>query len=603
MTNRLANSTSPYLLQHAENPVDWWEWGPTALAEAKRRDVPLLISVGYAACHWCHVMAHESFEDADVAAAMNASTVPVKVDREERPDIDAVYMHATTAMTGQGGWPMTVFATPDGAPFYAGTYFPRQQFRQLLQAVGEAWIHRRDEVIAQGAAIVQACATSELRPADVSRVCPIGGPCPPVSPVEAAVLDSATKALQSEYDAVNGGFGGAPKFPTQPALAFLLAHHHRTADVGSLTMVAHTAEQMARGGIHDQLAGGFARYSVDSSWTVPHFEKMLYDNALLLPTYLELYRMTGEEFFGRVADGVARFIVDELATPEGGFAAALDADAPGLDGCSVEGASYVWTPAQLVATLGADDGRWAAEIFGVTESGTFEAGASVLQLAVDPDDPQRFADVRDRLLAARRQRPQPLRDDKVVAAWNGFAITALTDYAAARGTAWADGAAWADEAADGAARLLLELHLVDGRLRRVSRNGRVGVAAGILEDHAAVATAFLARHTSEQGGPWLAAAGSLLDTMAAHFTDELGNFTDTADDAEALAYRRTDLTDGPTPSGTALAVDVLRRFQLATADEVASDQGWRTLAGSSALIADHPRFAAGLAAVAEEWVV
>ncbi|MDQ2848417.1 MAG: thioredoxin domain-containing protein [Actinomycetota bacterium] len=591
MTNRLANSTSPYLLQHAENPVDWWEWGPEALAEAKRRDVPLLISVGYAACHWCHVMAHESFEDSEVATAINASTVPVKVDREERPDIDAVYMHATTAMTGQGGWPMTVFATPEGAPFYAGTYFPREHFLRLLQAVGEAWTDRRDEVIAQGAAIVQASASSELRPADVSRVCPIGGPCPSVSPVDAAVLDSAADALRSEYDAVNGGFGRAPKFPTQPALAFLLAHHRRTRDPGSLTTVAHTAERMARGGIHDQLAGGFARYSVDSSWTVPHFEKMLYDNALLLPTYLELWQATGEEFFGRAADGVARFIVDELATPEGGFAAALDADADGI-----EGASYVWTPAQLVQTLGADDGSWAVEIFGVTESGTFEAGASVLQLPADPEDAQRFADVRARLLAARRQRPQPLRDDKVVAAWNGFAISALTGYAVARG------AAWADEAADRAARLLLDLHVVDGRLRRVSRNGQVGVAAGILEDHAAMATAFLARHTSKDGGPWLAAAGSLLETMATHFTDELGNFSDTPDDAEPLAYRRTDLTDGPTPSGTALAVDALRRFQLATGEEAANDQGWRTLAGSSALIADHPRFAAGLAAVAEEWV-
>ncbi|MDQ6659103.1 MAG: thioredoxin domain-containing protein [Actinomycetota bacterium] len=597
MTNRLASSTSPYLLQHAQNPVDWWEWGSQALAEARRRDVPLLISVGYAACHWCHVMAHESFEDSEVAAAINAGTLPVKVDREERPDIDAVYMHATTAMTGRGGWPMTVFATPAGAPFYAGTYFAREHLLRLLAAVGEAWTHRRDEVIAQGSAVVQACASSELRPTDVSRVCPIGGPCPPVSPVDAAVLDKAADSLRSAHDTLNGGFGGPPKFPTQPALAFLLAHHRRTGDAGSLTVVSHTALRMARGGIHDQLAGGFARYSVDSSWTVPHFEKMLYDNALLLATYVQLWRATGEEFFGRVADGIARFIVDELGTPAGGFAAALDADAPGTDGASVEGASYVWTPAQLIETLGSDDGRWAAEIFGVTESGTFEAGASVLQLPDDPDDAHRFADVRARLLVARRQRPQPLRDDKVVAAWNGFAITALTGYAAARA------AAWADEAADRAARLLLELHVVQGRLRRVSRNGRVGTAAGILEDHAAVTTAFLARHTSVNGGPWLAAAGALVDTMSEHFTDEFGIFSDTADDAEVLAYRRTDLTDGPTPSGTALAIDALRRIQLVIGDEVASDLAWRTLAGSSALIADHPRFAAGLATVAEDWVV
>ncbi|WP_037362191.1 thioredoxin domain-containing protein [Nakamurella lactea] len=590
MPNRLRHSLSPYLLQHADNPVDWWQWGPDALAEARRRDVPLLISVGYAACHWCHVMAHESFEDSEVAAAINAHTVPIKVDREERPDIDSVYMQATVAMTGQGGWPMTVFAAPDGTPFHAGTYYPREQLLRLLAAVDEAWTHRRAEVLAQGNAIVDACSTGGPALTDVTRVCPVGGPCPPVAPVDSRKLDAAAAALLRDIDPVNGGFRGAPKFPTQPALQFLLAQHHRTGDGATLTAVARTGERMARGGIHDQLAGGFARYSVDATWTVPHFEKMLYDNALLLSTYLDLFEATGREYFGGVADGIARFLIEDLGTPEGGFAAALDADTGG-----VEGATYVWTPQQLSEVLGESDGNWAAEVFGVSPAGTFEAGSSVLRLPEDPLDAGLFSSVKKRLLAARRERPQPLQDDKVVACWNGLTIVALTRYATVRGSDLADAAA------ERAAELLRDVHLADGRVARVSRHGRVGTAAGILEDQAAVAGAFLARSRSAGGAGehWAAAARSVVDAMLAHFVDEAGRFQDTADDAEILAYARTDVTDGPTPSGTALAADVLLAFAAATGDAGFDDQLWRTLAGASEIISEHPRFAAGLAAVAE----
>jgi uncharacterized protein YyaL (SSP411 family) len=589
--NRLQGSLSPYLLQHATNPVDWWQWGPDALAEARRRDVPLLISVGYAACHWCHVMAHESFSDPEVAAAINAGTVPVKVDREERPDVDATYMRATVAMTGQGGWPMTVFAAPDGTPFHAGTYYPREHFLALLAAVDQAWTERRSAVLEQGAAVVQACVAGGIRLDDVTRVCPIGGPCPPVSPVEPQTLDMAAAALLRDADHVHGGFGGAPKFPNQPALAFLLAHHRRSGNGAALAATVRAAEGMAAGGIHDQLAGGFARYSVDATWTVPHFEKMLYDNALLLDTYLDLADITGRQRFADVADGIARFLVEDLGTPEGGFAAALDADTDG-----VEGATYVWTPAELTRILGPDDGAWAGDVFGVTPPGTFEAGTSVLQLPAEPADRSRFDRIRELLLTVRSERPQPLRDDKVVACWNGLAISALTRYGAARN------APWAEMAADRAAVLLRDLHVADGRVRRVSRGGRAGESLGLLEDHAAVAAAFLARSTSA-GDDWATRAGELVQTIADRFTDPAGRLRDTADDAETLAFPTTELTDGPLPSGTALAADVLREYGRRTGDDRYDDLLWRTLAGASRIIGQHPRFAAGLATVAESAVV
>ncbi len=385
MPNRLAQATSPYLQQHADNPVDWWEWSDEALAVAQELDRPILLSVGYAACHWCHVMAHESFEDPATAAYMNDHYINIKVDREERPDIDAVYMKATTAMTGQGGWPMTCVLTPTGEPFFAGTYFPPEPrqgapaFTQVLQALAEAWRDRRDEVLKVSDDVL-----AHLQ----QNTDTVGGALGPDE------LDAAVDELAKQYDAEAGGFGASPKFPPSMVLEFLLRNAARTDSAQALGMVASTCQAMARGGMYDQLSGGFARYSVDRFWRVPHFEKMLYDNALLLRVYLHWWRQTGSLLGERIARETARFLLDELRTPEGGFASALDADSDGH-----EGTFYVWNPNQLMRLLGVDDGAWAAQLLGVTGPGTFERGFSTLQLRMDPDDPERWDDVRTKLLA------------------------------------------------------------------------------------------------------------------------------------------------------------------------------------------------------------
>ncbi|WP_446212736.1 thioredoxin domain-containing protein [Micromonospora sp. IBSANI012] len=594
--NRLADATSPYLLQHADNPVDWWPWCAEAFAEAKRRDVPVLISVGYAACHWCHVMAHESFENEQVGALVNDDFVAIKVDREERPDVDAVYMTATQAMTGQGGWPMTVFATPDGTPFFCGTYFPRANFIRLLQSVATAWRDQREAVLRQGAAVVEAIGGAQA----------VGGP---TAPLTAELLDSAADQLSREYDATNGGFGGAPKFPPHMNLLFLLRHHQRTGSPRSLEIARHTAEAMARGGIHDQLAGGFARYSVDAHWTVPHFEKMLYDNALLLRCYAQLWRLTGDRMARRVARDTARFLADELHRPGEGFASALDADTEG-----VEGLTYAWTPAQLVEALGEEDGRWAADLFEVTEEGTFEHGTSVLRLARDVDDVDpairaRWRDVVGRLLVARDTRPQPTRDDKVVAAWNGLAITAIAEFlrVAALYASPDDEDAnlmegvtiVADGAMRDAAEHLAAVHIVDGRLRRASRDKVVGEPAGVLEDYGCVAEAFCAMHQLTGEGRWLELAGGLLDVALARFAAPDGGFYDTADDAEQLVARPADPTDNATPSGRSAIVAALVAYAALTGESRYREAAEAALATVAPIVARHARFTGYAATVGE----
>ena len=581
MPNRLAAATSPYLLQHADNPIDWWEWSDEAFVEAAHRDVPVLLSVGYAACHWCHVMAHESFEDAATARQVNAEFVAIKVDREERPDIDAVYMAATQAMTGQGGWPMTCFLTPAAEPFHCGTYFPNAQFRTLLSAVTQAW--REDPVRVRGAAGEVAARLAD----NASLQLPPAG-------IDADALDQAAQAAATGFDEQHGGFGGAPKFPPSMTLEFLLRHHERTGDARSLEIVELTAGRMARGGLHDQLAGGFARYSVDSAWVVPHFEKMLYDNALLLRVYAHLARLTGDPLALRVAEGTAGFLLEDLRTPEGGFASALDADTDG-----VEGLTYAWTPEQLVEVLGADDGRWAAELLVVTGDGTFEHGSSTLQLPADPDDPARWDRIRRALLAARVRRPQPARDDKVITSWNGLAILALAEAGAAL-----DRLGWV-EAAERAADLLLEVHVVDGRLRRSSRDGVVGAAAGVLEDHALLADGLLALHQATGAPDRLAAATGLLDQALAHFADrdQPGVFFDTADDAEALLHRPREFTDNASPCGSSALAGALL-----TASVLVDEPGrYRAAAeeaarGVGTLATRYPRFAGHWLTAAEAMV-
>ncbi|MEI7716621.1 MAG: thioredoxin domain-containing protein [Mycobacterium sp.] len=579
--NTLGSATSPYLRQHADNPVHWQQWTPRALADAAERDKPILLSIGYAACHWCHVMAHESFEDDEVAAVMNSEFVCIKVDREERPDIDAIYMNATVALTGHGGWPMTCFLTPDGRPFFCGTYYPKGHFLQLLSAVASTWRERRDDVEEASVRIAE-----EL--GSIARRLPDGG-----ADVTPALCDRAAAAILADEDTANGGFGGAPKFPPSAVFEALLRHHERTGSPATLRSAARVGAAMARGGIYDQLAGGFARYSVDNAWVVPHFEKMLYDNALLLRAYAHWARRTADPLARRVAAQTARFLLDDLA--DGGmFTSSLDADADGR-----EGSTYVWTPQQLTGVLGDDDARWAVQVFAVT--GTFEDGASVLQLHADPDDQHRLDRVRAALLTARRARPQPARDDKIVTSWNGLAITAL-----------AEASVCLDDpellaAARRCAGRLLELHVVDGRLRRASLGGVVGESAAILEDYAMLATGLLALHQLTGEPAWLASASELLDVALRHFADpdRPGHWFDTADDAEALMLRPADPLDGATPSGASSITEAL----LTAAHLVDGERADRylqaavdALAVHSVLLERAPRSAGHWLAVAEAGV-
>ena len=575
MPNRLTAETSPYLLQHAHNPVDWWPWGPEAFAEAERLDRPVLLSIGYAACHLCHVMAHESFEDEATAEYMNAHFVNVKVDREERPDVDAVYMEAVQAMTGHGGWPMTSFLTAKGEPFFCGTYWPKERrqgmpsFNEVLASVVQTWETRRADVLEAATEVVER----------LSKPMPAGS-----TEITEALLDKAFEQLSRSYDGVHGGFGSAPKFPPSMVLEFLIRRAARTGE--GMDKVAHTCEAMARGGMYDQLGGGFARYSVDEKWVVPHFEKMLYDNALLLRVYVHWFRATGSETARRVATETADFLLRDLCTAEGGFASALDADTNG-----VEGLTYAWTPEQLREALGAADGAWAIEQFEVT--GTFEHGSSTLQRLLEPDDLERYARVQTTLLTARNERPQPGRDDKVVAAWNGLAVAALAeaaillkrpDYL---------------EAATRCAELVRTLHWVDGRLRRVSRDGTVGKHAGVLEDYADVAEGLLALYWATGDLEQLRGAHALLEVVLTQFADGQEGFWDTADDAERLIRRPQDPTDNATPSGAAAAAGALLTYAALTGSDRHRRAAETCLAGLAQLFGKHARFAGWALAVSE----
>jgi uncharacterized protein YyaL (SSP411 family) len=571
--NRLAAATSPYLLQHADNPVDWWEWGPDAFDEARRRGVPVLLSVGYSACHWCHVMAHESFEDDATAAYLNERYVSIKVDREERPDVDAVYMEATTAMTGHGGWPMTVVLDHDGGPFFAGTYFPdrprhgQPSFRQVLEAVHEAWTQRGDEV--------QRVAT-QLRE-HLNRAAPSA-----TGDFDREVVDAAVIGLERDFDESAGGFGNSPKFPPSMVLEFLLRVSTRLDDQAG-RMLDGTLDAMARGGIYDQLGGGFARYAVDRGWVVPHFEKMLYDNAQLMA----LYARRDDPLLRRIAAETADFVVRELGTAEGGFASALDADSEAPDGRMVEGAFYAWTPAQLVDVLGPDDGAWTARLLSVTDAGTFEHGASTLQLRADPEGPaetERWAGVRQRLLEARAGRARPARDDKVVAAWNGLAITGLCEVGVRHDRP--DLVVAAERAGD----LLARVHLRDGRLLRVSRDGVAGQHAGVLEDHGCVASGFLSLAQATANARWLALAGEVLDAALEHFRADDGGFHDTADDAEALVSRPRDPSDNASPSGLSSTIHALVTYAALTGSTRHREAAEAALSTAAALAAHAPRF-------------
>ncbi len=552
MANRLAVETSPYLRQHADNPVDWYPWGPAALERAAREDKPVLLSIGYAACHWCHVMAHESFEDPETAALMNDLFVCIKVDREERPDVDSVYMQAVQSMTGHGGWPMTMFLTPSGEPFYAGTYFPPSDrpgmpaFRRVLRSVADAYRSKRDRVEQTAAAMREIYAT--------------GARAGATSPLGPDTLDHAQHALAAHYDAAHGGFNGAPKFPPTMCLEFLLAYSVRTGAADAAEMALDTFRAMSRGGIYDQVGGGFHRYAVDDAWQVPHFEKMLYDNALLIGLGTHLWQSTQDADVRRVTEATLDWVRREMTDADGGFYASLDADSDGE-----EGKFYVWDESELDIVLGPDSAVFKA-YYGVTPGGNFE-GYNILHVAADPEDATRRAGItlgalnaaldraRQAVLAVRDRRTRPGRDEKKLAAWNGLTLRAVVQAARAFGRPADTSLALAN--AEFLARVLAR---PDGRVMRTHTEGTTKIP-GFLEDHAAVALGFLATYELTFDRVWLDRARSIAAAMDTWFWDaDINGFFDTARDAEPLITRPRDLTDNAMPSGTALAVELYLRL-------------------------------------------
>ena len=577
MANRLASETSPYLAQHAENPVDWYPWGEEALARARREDKPILLSIGYAACHWCHVMAHESFEDDETARVMNEMFVNIKVDREERPDLDSIYMQATQAMTGHGGWPMTVFLTPDTVPFYTGTYFPPEDrhgmpsFRRVLHAVADAYRSRRSGVEETAAKMRELYANTTL-------------PGTATGQLTAQTLDRAYRAIAQRYDARNGGFDDAPKFPQAMTLDFLLRYWRRTTTDYALEMVATSFRKMARGGIYDHLGGGFHRYAVDAIWLVPHFEKMLYDNALLARLGTHLWQATRDSEVRRVTEETIDWVAREMTSTTGGFYSSLDADSEGH-----EGTFYVWTREELDRALG-DDGALAAAYWGVTGEPNFEGkhilyapyeiGVVAARADVTVDDvAESVANARAVLLARRARRERPGRDEKILAAWNGLMLRGVAEAARAfsrddyRTLAVANG------------EFLLREMVRDGRVMR-SHTAGVTRIPGFLEDHAAVALGFLDLYALTFDDRWLAAAHRIADAVDEWFWDESANaYFDTARDHETLLTRPRDVTDNAVPAGTSLAVDLQLRLGELLGDAARRERALRVLGSLSEPVA------------------
>ncbi|HUF64924.1 MAG TPA: thioredoxin domain-containing protein [Gemmatimonadaceae bacterium] len=579
MPNRLASETSPYLLQHADNPVEWYPWGAEALTRARAEDRPILLSIGYAACHWCHVMEHESFEDPETASLMNELFVNIKVDREERPDLDGIYMQAVQAMTGHGGWPMTVFLTPEGAPFYGGTYFPPEDrhgipaFRKVLSAVSDAYANKPDTI----------ARTSEQLRSIYREIAPSA----PEAGLSPHALELAFRSLAQQYDARHGGFGGAPKFPASMALDFILRHWKRTGAGYALEIALESFRHMARGGIYDQVGGGFARYSVDAVWLVPHFEKMLYDNALLTRLGVHLWRATRDAEVRRVTEETLRWVAREMTAPEGGFYSSLDADSEGH-----EGKFYVWTDAELDELLG-EDAPVAKSWWGVRPGGNFE-GKSILHVEGNPQlvaarhgtTPESVRDAVERarevLYAARAKRVWPARDDKVLASWNGLMLRAAIEAAFTFGSD-----EWYELALRNADFIWREM-VRSGRVWRVHRSGRTHTP-GFLEDQAAVGLAFATVYSVTCELSWLQRAREITKCMVESFHDSAaGVFYDTAHDAEQLITRPREVTDNAIPAGSSLAAELL--LVLAELDDNTDyrELANRLLAGVSGMMTRHP---------------
>ena len=556
MPNRLINETSPYLLQHAHNPVDWYSWGEEALGRAKLEDKPILLSVGYSACHWCHVMEKESFEDSKIAALMNESFVCIKVDREERPDIDSLYMTAVQAMTGRGGWPMTVFLTPDGKPFYGGTYFPPEDrhgipgFPRVVQAMADAYRQNRSEVLLSTDKLLQ-----QMRQGSAGFRS--------LDPLTADDLTQAYRGIAEQFDDRYGGMGTEPKFPQPMTYEFLLRHYLRTEDPHALEMVELTLDRMARGGIYDQLGGGFHRYSTDMYWLVPHFEKMLYDNALLVRLYLHAFQVTGKPLYQQVVEETLDYVVREMTDPSGGFYSAQDADSEGI-----EGKYFVWRPEEVVQVLGKADGEIFNDHFGVTLVGNFE-GLSILSVVEGPpqqsdmtedDLSELLGRSRATLLEVRDRRVRPARDEKVLTAWNGLMLSAFAEAGAVLGR---------DDytaVAESAAAFLLDHLREDGRLLRSYKDGTAKLK-GYLEDYAFLIAGLISVHEATFGGRWLREAVDLGRSMVELFWDEpSAQFYDTGGDHEALVLRPRDISDNAIPAGSSMAADVLLRLSVITGD-------------------------------------
>jgi hypothetical protein len=567
--NRLVSETSPYLLQHAHNPVDWYPWGEEALKRAKAESRPIFLSIGYAACHWCHVMERESFEDAETARMLNESFVAIKVDREERPDLDAIYMDAVQQMTGHGGWPMSVFLTPDGRPFYGGTYFPDEprhgmpSFRQVLEGVSAAWRDRRAEIEEAGGSLVHAISvrTEGAAPADESSLA-------------RWMLDAAQAEIERAFDARTGGWGGAPKFPQPMTIEFLLRRHVATGDGRALAIARRSLDAMADGGIYDHLGGGFARYATDAVWLVPHFEKMLYDNAQLTRVYVHAWQLTGDERYREVAMQTLAFVERELTSDDGGFAASLDADTEGE-----EGQTYVWSKSEIEKLLG-DVAETFSRAYGVTAEGNWE-GHNILS-RVGEGDAEVLARARARLFETRQKRPQPGRDDKVLTAWNGLMIGAFADAAAAFGEP-----RLAEVAARAADLLLTRLRDDDGRLRRSWKDSRAR-HAGVLEDYADLADGLLALYEATFDERWFEAATGLMGVVLDHFADPTGGFFDTADDHEELITRPKGLQDNALPSGGAMTSVVLLRLAAWTGEGRYRAAAERAMGGVGAYLSRYP---------------
>jgi uncharacterized protein YyaL (SSP411 family) len=576
MANRLIDETSPYLLQHAHNPVDWYPWGEEALQRARAENKPILLSIGYSACHWCHVMERESFEDPEIARLMNDNFVNIKVDREERPDLDTIYMEAVQAMSGHGGWPMTVFLTPDGVPFYGGTYFPPTDrlgmpgFRRVLTSVAEAYRRAPDEIRLSAEQLRSRLGRSLMGHE--------------AGALDARVAAAAYEGLAASFDARHGGFGGAPKFPQPMNLEFLLRYFKRTGEPHALQMVRVTLDHMRRGGIYDQLGGGFHRYSTDDVWLVPHFEKMLYDNALLVRVYLEAYQVTGEEEYRQVVEETLGYVLREMTSPEGGFYSAQDADSEGE-----EGKFFIWMPREIAEVLGPEDAPLVAAYYGVTERGNFE-GRNILHLARPAEEvaqahgvsPERVHAAVERarrlLFAAREKRVKPGRDEKVLTAWNGLMLRAFAEAARVLGRA-----EYRATAEKNAAFLLATLRR-DGRLLRTYKDGRARLN-GYVEDYAALADGLLALYEVTFEPRWFAEARTLAQEMVQHFWDDAeGGFFNTSDDHEQLISRPKDLFDNAVPAGNSMAVDVLLRLGALTGEGRYAEHAERTLQALSGVI-------------------